>query len=162
MPYASLGSLCLWWGHQAQECRRQRQPPNGVILLGTFPDYGDSSSSWPKSSARGSRPSWAPVTSSESPPCSLYVSRGLYVQRPLRFTARAYLPVSVSILRESSVLPAAGEPGETVSFSTTSSDSPIATERTGWTSSSFPTTHTISIAQSAMVSDAVARWRRHL
>jgi hypothetical protein len=60
-------------------------------------------------------------------------------------------------LRESSVLPSAGDPGETVSFRTISSDSPMAAESTGWISSPFSTTQTISIAQSAMVSEAVAR-----
>jgi hypothetical protein len=67
------------------------------------------------------------------------------------------MPVSVSSCRASRVLPSAGEPGETVSLSTISSDSPRAAERTGWTSSPFSTIQTISIAQSAMVSDAVAR-----
>src|SRR5215218_3387638 len=69
----------------------------------------------------------------------------------------ASAPVSVSILREPSVFPSAGDPGETVSLRTISSDSPMAAESTGWTSSPFSTIQTISMAQSAMVSEAVAR-----
>src|SRR5918911_305329 len=70
------------------------------------------------------------------------------------------MPVSVSSCRSSRVLPSAGEPAETVSLRTISSDSPTAAERTGWTSSPFSTIQTISIAQSAMVSVAIARCRR--
>ena len=51
---------------QGERRPEKKQRPEGS-LMGSVPRYSGSSSSRPKSSARGSRPSGAPVTSSESP-----------------------------------------------------------------------------------------------